>query len=109
VRDLQPAENIAVTVARSQAARGDDTGPNVTAALLLTIERLRDMPSFTQSEADDEAAAAGIDSLESIRKEAIAQRDDALGNGRMHAAVFWTHTIWWLSKAQELLAESSQT
>lgn len=37
---LLPAENIAWTVAITQAFDGRDTGPNVTAALLLTIKRL---------------------------------------------------------------------
>jgi len=38
--DLLPAEQMALTVARSQVGRGENPGINVTAALLLTVERL---------------------------------------------------------------------
>lgn len=37
---LEPAENIALTVARAQLERGENPPINTTAALVLTIERL---------------------------------------------------------------------
>lgn len=38
--DLLPVEKIVLTVARSQVARGEGTSPNVSAGLILIIERL---------------------------------------------------------------------
>ena len=37
---LLPAENMALTVARSQSGRGDHVPPNTAAVLILTIDRL---------------------------------------------------------------------
>jgi len=42
---LQPEERLAVALARNAAARSKGIGPNVTAALVATIERLSQSPS----------------------------------------------------------------